>query len=193
MIVLVPTATGHASMPITKGKMKLKYLLIAAGLAATTATSSMAEVTPEQAIALIKGGTLLYNRAMTTHPNEVWMDFGGRKVLILPLRAEDGSRCTWNYNRDWDGTKRFHFFVVNVPAALVAVHGKKDVRFGSDEEDGPDLIHHGDLVEFGRRERCYFAARGFNAGNVLRLYQNAAIILVEDGIDLNQLGLAILR
>ena len=169
----------------------MKKSLVILTLVIAALTQAKAEITPEQAAALIKGGKLIYDRAIATHPNESWLTIENRLVLILPLRPEDGSRCTWNYDRNWNGSKRFHFFVVNAPASAVAVHGKKDVKWGSDEEDGPELIHHGDIVEFGPRGRCYFAARGFNAGNILRAFPNAAIILVEDGLDLNKLGLSI--
>jgi hypothetical protein len=172
-----------------------KYILMAVAAATLVAASQTAKaMTDQEAAALLAQGVkLLYQKGISTHPEETWSTAGGRLFAVFPLRAEDGSRCTWNYNRNWQGTKRFHYFVLNAPAAMIKVHGKKDVRWGDDEEDGPTLLQHGDIFEVGPRERCYFASRGFNASSVLRAFPNAAILLVEEGLSLDSLGISIAK
>ena len=138
----------------------------------------------------IKAGKVIGKSAFTVHPTEKWMTVAGSLVLIQPIRDQDGSRCTFNYDRSWTGSKRFRLIVVNAPASMIAVQGKKDNRWEPDESDGPGVVRHGDIFDLGPRGRCYWTERGFNAGQILRLYPNAAIVLVEDGLDLAQLGLS---
>jgi len=124
-------------------------------------------------------GSKLFGDHPNIHPYQV----DGKWVYAIPIRDEDGSRCTHNFDAKWEGARNFQVFVLGVAPerrAAMQFQRKGDKSWSSDSNRGAQFRHGESVVIDGGKN--YLAERDFAAGDVLRDQPHACVLFLEDGL-----------
>jgi hypothetical protein len=156
---------------------------------ATLALVGPAAVAENPAKKLTKSGV---NKAFKTaglsspfgrHPNVPPIPVKGKDVFVLHLLDVDGSRCTNNF--DVNGKKKYRLYIYNVDVGdriAMRFQRKGDKRMSEDSNRGPLLNHSKEQLWEMEGSGNYLAARGFSPRKIIANHDDAVILLIEDGV-----------
>jgi len=120
------------------------------------------------------------------HPNIAPIKIGDKDVYVLELFGDDG-RASNNFSVD--GQKNFKLYVMNVSPAdrlRMKFQRKGDKQWNEDSNRGPQLYHSKTVDWTMEGGNNYLAARGFSANQVLAKNPDAVVLLVQDGLSIDE-------